>query len=268
MARHKCPRGEELVAFQDGDLTPERLAEIDAHLRGCYDCRQWLRESEDIGRMLRAHIPIVDDPVGVARLKERLRDQPQPVPTRGAPRWTTPYRFLAACIAVVIILGSSLIWSGDLEGGSSFTRWWRDDDSSSRVVPSGRIEQTPASAPDEVIDPPSLPFNLALTEGGAVDTDGYGEWFYRNDEGLAIRVAVDPPGSGWLPVSGDDDRQEILGFAGHDLAVMYGRDHANVLTVFWIEEESLHTISVLEQPSDGLSREEALSIVAVLMNDT
>jgi hypothetical protein len=177
-----------------------------------------------------------------------------------------PYPFLAACVAVVIVLGLSVIWSDTMEGGSSFTRWWSTDNAE-RVVPSDMIDQTPATAPTKVISSPSLPLNLALTEGGTLDADGYGEWFYRNEEGLAVRVAADPPGKGWLPVSGDDDRQEMLTFAGRELVIMYGRDYANVLSVFWIKQKSLHTLSVLEQPSDGLSRKEVLSIVAVLIED-
>lgn len=267
MARYKCPRGEDLVAYQDGALPPARLAEIDAHLRDCYDCRQWLRESDEIGRMLRAHIPLVDDPEGLARLKERLRNQPQPAPTATIPRWTMPYRLLAASLTILVILGASLIWSDTLEGGSSFTRFWREDDTPNRVVPSDRVQQTPATAPDEVIAPPSLPFGLALTEGSTIDADGFGERFYRNTGGLAIRIAVDPPGSGWLSPSDGDDRQEIVVFNGRDVIVQYGASRDEVLTIFWIDNDSLHTLSVLEQPLEALSLNDALAIVAALLAD-
>ena len=267
MTEQNCPRGEELIAYQDGALTPTRLAEIDAHLRGCYDCRQWLWKSEDIGRMLRAHIPLIDDPEGLARLKERLREQPQQAPSVATPRWTTPNRLLAASLAVLILLGSSLIWTDELQGGSSFTRFWRDDDTPNRVVPADHVQQTPATAPEIIVAPPSLPFNLALTAGSTVDADGYGEWFYRNDVGLAIRVAVDPPGDGWLSPSQGNNGQEIIGFGGQDVVVSYGASRGVVLAVFWTETEMLYSMTVINRPPGGLSRTDALAIVAALMDD-
>lgn len=266
MALDKCPRGEELVAYQDGALPSARLAEIDAHLRGCYECRQWLRDSDEIGRLLRTHVPIVDDPVGLARLKERLGEQPQSVPTHAVLRWTTPYRLLAASLAVLVVLGSSLIWTDELQGGSTFTRWLRDDDTPNRVVPSDKIQQTPATAPDEVVEPPSLPFDLALTTSSAMDAVGIGERFYRNEAGLAIRVATDPPGEGWLSVSDGDDRQEVIVFNGQDVIIQYGASRDEVMTVFWVSDDRLHTLIVLQPPS-GLSRDDALTIVAALIDD-
>lgn len=216
--------------------------------------------------MLRARFPLVDDPVGRAKLKARLREQPQPVSTSTQPRWTMPYRLLAASLAVLVVLGSSLIWAGESQGGSSFTRFWRDDDTAHRVVPSDRVQQTPATAPESVIAQPSLPFGLALTEGSTSDASRYGEWFYRNTDGLAIRVAVDPPGKGWLGPSEGDDRQEMIGFNGRDLVVMYGVDRAAVLALLWVEDESLHSLSVVDAPPGGLSRDDALTIVAALIN--
>jgi hypothetical protein len=266
MTQRKCPRGEELVAYQDGALSPARLAEIDAHLCGCYDCRQWLRESDEIGRMLRAHVPLVDDPEGLARLKERLRNQPPPARTSSVPRLTMPYRLLAASLAVLVIVGSSLIWSDELEGGSSFTRWWRDDDTPNRVVQADRVQQTPATAPETVIAPPGLPFGLALTEGSTTNAASSGEWFYRNTEGLAVRVTVDPPGDGWLSPS-DGHSQQIMTFNGRELMVIYGHNQDTVLTIVWTEDESLHTISVVEQPLGGLPLDDALTIVTALMDD-
>lgn len=263
--RSTCPRPDDLFAFRDGVLSDVRQREIGEHLKHCLPCLRQLRGSDEIGRLLRATIPLVDDPLGRARLKARLRANTEPAPTCAIPNWTISYRLLAASLAVLVILGSSLIWSGELQGGSSFTRWWRDD-TLNQVIPASRVQQTPATAPHSVIAPPSLPFDLALTEGGRVNTAGYGEHFYRNDTGLAVRVAVDPPGVGWLPTSDVDDRQDLIGVDGRDLVIMYGVDQDDVLSLFWIEDGSLHTLSVVESPPGGLPRDDALTIVAALMD--
>lgn len=264
--RSSCPQLADLFAFQDGTLRDARHPEIGEHLKQCLPCRRQLRESEEIGRVLRAHVPLVDDPLGRARLKARLREQHQPARTPSRFSWEMSYRLLAASLAVLAVLGSSLIWSDELQGGSSFTHFWRDASTTNRVVPANRIQQTPATAPEEVIEPPSLPFELALTEGSTVDADGFGEWFYRNDDGLAIRVAIDHPGGGWLPASDGDDRQGIVGFNGHDLVVMYGTRRADVLAVLWLDDVALRTLSVLESPVGGLPLDGALAIVAALMD--
>lgn len=258
-----CPSGEELIAYQDGDLEATRLAEVRAHVRGCLVCRRRLRASEDIGRLFRSYLPAVDDalyddPVGRAELKLRIRGLAVQRPAPAA-RWRRWQPALALALLVALALG--VLWrSPVVESGSSFTRWWRDAGTSAGV----RTAPTIVVAPDGAAAAPSLPDGLGLVGDVQQDADGFIR-YYRNTAGLVIRVAEDRSGDAWLLPPEDAARGEIVGVDGRDVLVEYNPGHANVIAIWWNQGASLTVMQVLEQPPGGLRLDAALQIVRALL---
>ncbi len=106
-----------LDPFVDGELTPEEMGWVQAHLEACPDCRAYV----DDALVLRAEFPGVEDtmvpPDFAADVMERIRKE-SGTPKRLAPitivwkksarrRWAGSLAALAACCAIVI-----LVWKG------------------------------------------------------------------------------------------------------------------------------------------------------------
>lgn len=261
MRRRPCPSGPELIAYQDDDLNEDRRAEIDAHLLDCYECRERLWTSEEIGRILRAHIQPIDDPAGREALKRRLAEMPlsqsPPTPPR---RWRS---LTATTLALLAIVAVGLGWStGVVESGSSFTRWWRDERSSAQVVPSDREVTTPVSASTVRVGATDLPLGLFQVEGGRTSETSV-ERFYRNVDGLAIRVAIDE-NDAWVTPSDDSEDRKIVGIDGRDVLVVYGASHEELMGLFWVDGDALYSVFVLEQSSEGFRIEDAEVLIPAL----
>jgi hypothetical protein len=254
---------EYLVIYQDGELCGAPLEITEAHLRACRSCRQWLADMAEVDRLLGEAIPIRDAPSGRAALKERIEHLPPPLPPRSEPFQRG--RALIVGLLLLVILAGSLGW-GDavVEGGSSFTRWWRQESADSGVVPSGHADPTAVMAPAGIPAAPELPFDLALVATGR-DEDGFIERFYRNPDGLAISVSHDRRGTSWLTPSDDAQRRHIIGINGRDVVVTYGRTPREVTAMSWAAGEALVLVFVLEQPPGGFTPDQAVELAMALM---
>lgn len=102
---------DELIAYQDRDLPPDRLAELDLHVPACPRCQGRLDESAALGGMIRSAVPDLSEEEiesGRARLIERLREEQAARPTT-PPRQRRPAIPTGAWrIAVVALLLAGL----------------------------------------------------------------------------------------------------------------------------------------------------------------
>lgn len=264
MPKTACPRGEELIAYQDGDLEPARQAAVEAHVRECLACRRRLSMSEDIGRLIREHSALVDDAAGRAEVMTRVRmgaaARTPPVGLGGSRRWQP----LAAALLVAFLALGALGRAQVVDGGSSLTRWLRAETTSGRVTPSDRMRETPLAVPTGMTAAPSLPLGLALVDGGRA-ADGFVERYYRNAEGLAISVSEDRAGTSWVTAPKDADEGEIVGIGGRDVLFIYGMTRDRVMALSWVDSDTFYVVSVLDQPPSGFGLDSARELVAALM---
>jgi len=63
---------EDLVVWEDGSATGDRRRRIESHLATCAACQRRLEEFREVGRILRRHYPLVDDPKARERLMAEL----------------------------------------------------------------------------------------------------------------------------------------------------------------------------------------------------
>jgi anti-sigma factor RsiW len=97
----------------DGTLDAERLAEIDAHCRGCADCRELLNDLRDIraaAARLERHIPSPELWRAIAAQAEPDFTAP-PLRGRHTPTSLSRIRQFAAAAAIFVVLGAAA-WFG------------------------------------------------------------------------------------------------------------------------------------------------------------
>jgi anti-sigma factor RsiW len=115
MMRRQHPL-EELTAFVDGALAPERTAEVEDHLAGCSTCREQVTRLRGAVAVLAALPPAPDLPpfLGV-RLEARLREER--VRPAGVRRW------LAAVPRVRLLAAAGGLAAAALAGGIALHQW-------------------------------------------------------------------------------------------------------------------------------------------------
>jgi anti-sigma factor RsiW len=81
---------EDLSALLDGELTPERAGEVEAHVAACARCRAQLAAFQSVGARLRGvrrpDVPRELEARLLARVATESRAMPGPAPARGRPR--------------------------------------------------------------------------------------------------------------------------------------------------------------------------------------
>ncbi len=93
---------DELRAYDEGTLAPERAAIVAAHLAAdCAACRAWIATSHEVGRLLHAGADLGDDPDAF------LRDTPSARARRWLRRRLRPRRFVV--LLVVLPLKGRLV---------------------------------------------------------------------------------------------------------------------------------------------------------------
>ena len=112
-----CDRALELISLRlDGELTPEELGELEAHLAGCGDCR---RAAEEL-RELHTLLPQLEEevPPDLHRaIMDRIASE-KVVPLTGGRKWKELRRWASlAAVFAVILLGAGA-WQA-LQGGSA-----------------------------------------------------------------------------------------------------------------------------------------------------
>lgn len=142
-----------LDSFLDGELPPDQMLRVQAHLDACPACREYV----DDALTLRAAFPSVEDtvvPEGFAdAVMERVRaSTPKPVVLRRR-RWMGTVAALAACCALVVLLRSGPV---GLDGGFSAS--------------TAKMEDTVESAACEDVEDVSLQSaGDASADGGSMD---------------------------------------------------------------------------------------------------
>jgi negative regulator of sigma E activity len=99
-----------LDAYVDGELSPDEMARVQAHLDDCPGCRAYV----DDALAIRAAFPEVEDtevPDGFAdRVMAAIQEEPAPKQKKKTP-WVKVLAPLAACCAIVILLQSGVFQS-------------------------------------------------------------------------------------------------------------------------------------------------------------
>lgn len=262
LTRSGCPRPEVLLAYEDDALSPAENSAVVAHLGTCTRCRERMADSREIGVLLRRHVPVIDDPEGLAELKRRLREgPPPPLPRR---RRIDAGRAAVFGVALIALIGIGLVTSQTIEGGSSFTRWFHDDTPVGRTVPGGQVSSTPLPGISPVSSAPSLPYALAPMSG---ETGSDGTRHYQNADGLVIVVETGAAGDGQLRTNPESVTTSVVGVNRREVFLVASDTHAGsaVIAFYWIDGERLVSVRVLEQPIGGLRAFAAQEIAAALM---
>jgi tetratricopeptide (TPR) repeat protein len=110
----KCATAQELISDRlDGALAPDREAELKAHLEGCRDCRELVRDLASIVRGAK-DLPSLEPSAAIwsriaARVKEARKAAPAAVPEwrRGLERLWSPagWGYAAAALLLVVVGG-------------------------------------------------------------------------------------------------------------------------------------------------------------------
>jgi len=114
-SRHEVLR-ELLGAYADRELPPETIAQIDAHLVGCAECRRGLEVHHAVRARLAVEPPAAASPAFRARIGAAIDAAPAPVPSRAAdarvasePRmlWLTASGWVVAMILALALAVTS-----------------------------------------------------------------------------------------------------------------------------------------------------------------
>jgi anti-sigma factor RsiW len=99
-----------LGAFADGELPPETMAQVDAHLLGCARCRRELL----VHRVVRQRLEAEPVPAAPSALRERIvaAVAAAPAPSLPAGAATRPSRWRVVAIALTVLaLGGAAAWA-------------------------------------------------------------------------------------------------------------------------------------------------------------
>ena len=109
-------RDERLVAYADGELSGEQLAQFEAELAADPGLAQAVERHRALARRLsEAYAPVLDEPVP-SRLASAVRQQPATL--RGPPQWAA----MAACLVVGVAAGVALTRYAGPQPGSITAR--------------------------------------------------------------------------------------------------------------------------------------------------
>lgn len=196
-----------LDPFVDGELPPEDMARVQAHLETCPGCRAYV----DDALAIRAAFPGVEEtlvPEGFAegvmeRIRAGSRKSGKVVELRSLRRWTGTLAALAACCALVIVLR----WGG--AGDMNFY-------SSSAPADCAADEETAlteGAAASEDLDEPAAAVEGAETY--ASDTAGV-----KEDRKKRADEAREGANLAMSPMAPAEDKAESGGFANEE-SVLY-----------------------------------------------
>jgi hypothetical protein len=179
-----CTKTEEdLTAYHQGELSPERAAEVESHLASCEACRHALRGIASVFSMASSVEDIVPSPRFKQRLARMIVPAPEPLLRRvglavafiaDRLRTSPRFRFAAVSVAVnaVILLFASLVvlpkvarpWTLDVAvtPPDSIHEFDRGDGAEGRDVPDGRatepdVEPLPVPKPTAEFPSESAP---------------------------------------------------------------------------------------------------------------
>jgi hypothetical protein len=272
MKRSLCPGGETLIAYQDGDLTPARQAHVAAHVRGCPVCRGRLRDSETIGRLLRTHIPLIEDPIGMRMVKDSVRFV-TPAPSRPArtPAWRP---VAAACLLVAVLAVAFQLQptTADFRLGR-FVEFITDrgHEAPHYTAGEGQPPGTPLTGAEAAsnaaavsfrpVVPAVLPLGLVLDQQDVTDADRL-ILFYDQGGELAIRVVEEA--ATHATTSAQSVYVEVVTLQGTEVAIERNALGA-VARLVWERQGIVFDVVILQAPATGLSDADALLLAEALI---
>ncbi len=262
LTRSGCPKPEVLLAYEDNALTDDEDKVVADHLRVCERCRERMAMSVEIGVLLRRHIPLVEDPEGLEKLKRRLREpEPPPQPVQARIDFN---RAVLLCVALIALFAFGIATTRTIQGGSSFTRWFSDDAPVRTTSSNEQVGGTALVAPSPVGHSIGLPYGL-LPSGGSPGPAG--DRYFRNANGLAISVVIERNADSQIYVDRQTGMTGIVSVDGRDVYV--SSDDASIdrpVVVFhWVEGDRLVSVFILEQPPGGLRVDAVRELAAALM---
>lgn len=265
-------RPEELILFTDGALRGGRGELVEAHLRVCPICRQWLADFAETGRLLRESTPPVDSAAARARIMARLAADTDRRRRRARPR--TLAAVVALALAVLVALAFPRQGS---EARMSVGRFFA-------FVERGALRSalvggaTPTSAPRPTSQPlapdalaalpftPQVPTMLPLglrLEGGTIAKGRELALYYRNDRDLIMlltqRRAADV---GHTRIIGGG---EVIIIGGVEVVVQTEPRTRTVAVLTWENRGTLYELSVDAAPEGLLTLAEARQLVEALL---
>lgn len=260
---------EELLAYADGSLTGDRRHQIAVHVTNCRHCQERLALSEDIGRLLRATAPVVDDLAGQAALKQRVRQQAAPVP-----RGRHVYRPLLVGLVLLLVLASSIAVQSTTDADFRLGRFVdlieRDqpdvapDEAGPPGVALDRLDPSTVTEAELVfgpVDPAMLPLGLQLV-GMSFPSRDRAELLYESADGVTILVhqqAAEESNTGVRPAQSDRlvvQRTEV--FVERDITGVVSR-------MVWEYHQVVFSIIVAETGGRQLTTDDAAAIAAALI---
>jgi hypothetical protein len=263
-------RSEELILHTDGVLRGGRGELVEAHLRVCPLCREWMADFAQTGSAIRAATPPRDDVAGRAAIRARIAREP-------VPRGRT-YRRLFVVVALALLLLTALILpTRGTEAHMGIGRFFHFvERGAQRSVLVGGA--TPAIAPTPIPPPLSpeslaelpftpqvpitLPLGLRLTDGQIVHSTRLG-LHYRNDRGLILTLTQERTQDVRYRAMASDGRLIVIGGA----EVLWQPDPfpESVAVLTWEDRGVLYSLSPDKSPNGAWSLADARQIVAALL---
>ena len=121
-SRHEVLR-ELLGAYADGELPPETVAQIDAHLVGCGECRRGLEVHEALRTRLAAERPAAPSPALRARIASAIDAIPAPVvapapPQRADARSRLVWLAVSGWFTALLLAATLIVQRGELRAAT------------------------------------------------------------------------------------------------------------------------------------------------------
>lgn len=265
LTRSGCPKPEVLLAYEDNTLADDEDRIVADHLRVCDRCHERIVASREIGVLLRRHVPLIEDPEGLAELKRRLRE-PEVTQARTRRRVNVS-RLVAVSFALVAVIGVGLASTEPIQSGDTFGRWLDDDEPIERVRPEGEANGAPLTVSGSVAGSSSLPFGLVPVSG---EQGSAHDRYFRSATGLVLSLVVEREDGNRIFASSNSEMTSRVAVNGREVYVSSSDTPAGraVVAFDWVENDQLKTVLVLEQPEQSvLTISDAKDIAAALMTN-
>lgn len=268
MSAKDCPTDAELIDFQDRCLASDRHDEIQRHLSVCSTCRERVRASDEIGRLLQMHASSREDPIGAAAVLARLKEGDREVErTRIG---TRSWRPLLAGVAIILLAVGFVLPSVSALAGirldEAVERVSRDLHGNEQSLRGGapvphrplsvRMSDTPFAAV-VLLD---LPGNLRLSQQQV--SEGKLTLRYENDEGRVIDIHQSLASQ--IPMTAPATRLATVLVDG--IEVNIERDLGGVpVRLFWMRDDVRFDLTVIHAPAADPSEAEFVAIAGALI---
>lgn len=268
-ARSHHLRGEDLIAVEDGYLTGRRRERVYGHLATCQACQARLREYREVGELIRRRSPRpAADPDRRAALMAQIQAR------AARRRWPWFWRPLLVSAVTVLVLIATTVLPSVSEADSllgDFVRFGQIEVKESFEEPKPLAVPTltsgiSTSMPDSafsIVEPATLPLGFEIAAREA-PTPLLFTLYFQNDAGDSLMLNQEPAKTGRATIDSKEPA-DIVTF--HDRSVLLVGDPRPgiVSAMFWDRDGIGFGLLVVDEPSGGLLRQDALAIVDAIM---